>query len=177
MEIFMFPWNQNKTFVVLGVCLLLVLGIKAENGFAQEGGRLEVSTVEGGSTLDFGNLRSLEADGSPVAEAASRQVRLAVRAAAGSAYRITQVVNSEPRNQEGTACPLEAIRYSVTVEKGFGTLRASSPTPLSVGEQEIFISGETGEEAELLVTYDFMVPPVQKAGRYNATITYRVSPL
>lgn len=135
---------------------------------------LEVAVVTGESSIDFGNLRSLDASGDPAGDAALRQVRLSVVSDLGRPYLITQMLQDYPTNPNGSALAEPALRYSITVEQGRGIVRTGNLEPLRPGAQEIYVSSDNEEQTVLLIAYDFLVPPGQKAGRYQGIVTYRV---
>ena len=135
---------------------------------------LEAAVVTGESSIDFGNLRSLDASGDPVGDSALRQVRISVVSDLGRPYLLTQMLQDYPTNPDGSALEQPAVRFSVTVEQGSGIVRTGNLEPLKPGAQEIYISSDNEEQTVLLIAYDFIVPPGQKAGRYQGIVTYRV---
>lgn len=135
---------------------------------------LQVMVLEGGNSLNFGQLRSLDNEGAPLSEASSRRVRLQVINPDRRSFVVTQVVNMEPANQNGTPLPAEAIRFRAAVENGSGTILVSQKQPFETGLQEIYESADNEQNVSLLIVYDFLVPPGQKAGQYQSSITYRL---
>ncbi len=135
---------------------------------------LEAMVVTGESSIDFGNLRSLDTSGAPAGDSAVRQVRISVVSDLGRPYLITQMLQDYPTNPNGSALEEPAVRFSITVEQGRGIVRTGNQEPLKPGAQEIYISSDNEEQTVLLINYDFIVPPGQKAGRYQGVVTYRV---
>ena len=136
---------------------------------------LEAAVVTGESAIDFGSLRSLDSDGAPAGDSAVRQIRLSVTSDLGRPYVITQMLQDYATNPNGS--PLEnpdAIRFSINVEQGSGIVRTGNLEPLKPGAQEIYISSDNEDQTVITITYDFIVPPGQKAGRYHGVVTYRV---
>jgi len=134
---------------------------------------LEAIVVTGESSIDFGNLRSLDASGAPLGDSSVRQVRLSVVSDLGRPYLITQMLQDYPVNPDGSVLEEPAVRFSITVEQGRGIVRTGNLEPLRPGAQEIYISSDNEEQTVLLINYDFLVPPGQKAGRYQGIVTYR----
>jgi len=134
---------------------------------------LEAAVVTGESSIDFGNLRSLDENGDPIGDSAVRQVRLSVVSDLNRPYLITQMLQDYPTNPDGSALEQPAVRYSINVEQGRGIVRTGNLEPLRPGAQEIYISSDNEEQTVLVITYDFIVPPGQKAGRYQGIMTYR----
>ena len=138
---------------------------------------LTVSFVGGGSSLDFGRLRNLDENGTPTTESSTRQVRLVIQPAGGVVrpYIVTQILSSEITQEAGGAAPTNSVLFRVEEESGSGEVRIPNPTPLTVGEQEIYRSSPTGGSSQLLITYDLTASPDQQAGTYNGIVDYRVS--
>lgn len=164
-------WKKIKQLSVVGA-LVSVLALPCAD--AQETLNLVVSVVTGETGVDFGQLRSLGPGGEPSSDSSVRQVRLTVTSDLRKSYIISQVVAEAPANPNGAMLQPDAIRVTVAVEEGSGTLKSSHLEPLSPNAQEIYISADTEERTVLLITYDFLVPPGQPAGRYQGMITYRV---
>lgn len=168
----MIPIMKNRQFFtgILAFCLLLLCG----NIAAAEMVDLEVMVVTGETGIDFGRLQSLDPSGDPVSDSAVRQVRLSVTSDTARPFVISQMLQDEPVNPNGTALAPQALRYTVTLEQGQGVIRTGNLEPLRPGTQEIYISSDNEERTVLLITYDFIVPAGQKAGRYQGMVTYRV---
>ena len=137
---------------------------------------LQVTSVQGGAALevDFGTAQSLGSEGEPAAEPVVRQTRLSVSSNSGRPYRIFQRVNGPWTGPGAVEIPLSAIRFSVTETQTGGSNRFPTPSPLSFGEQEIFLSDSTGSAENLVITYVMQLPPGQRAGSYRATVSYQV---
>lgn len=158
---------------VLLSCLCGTVSLAAPQAFS-ETLDLQTAVVTGESSIDFGNLRSLDSSGQPLSDSALRQVRLSVVSDLGRPYIVTQMLHDAPMNPNGAILEDQGIRYTVAVEQGRGIVRTGSLEPLKPGAQEIYISSDNEEQTVLLITYDFIVPPGQKAGRYQGVVTYRV---
>lgn len=150
------------------ICTLGVFSARAETL------DLEAAVITGENSIDFGNLRSLDLSGEPIGDAAVRQVRISVVSDLGRPYIITQMLQDRPTNSNGAPLEDPGVRFSVSVEQGRGLVRVGSLEPLKPGAQEIYISSDNEEQTVLLITYDFVVPPGQKAGRYQGIVSYRV---
>jgi len=135
---------------------------------------LQVTPVQDVRDVDFGQARSLGPQGEPEGSTVVRQVRLIVTSTSGRPYQIFQRVNEPWRSVAGEALPLESIRFYAARASTGGSIQVPNPTPLAVGEQELFLSDVAGSSDELLVTYAIQVPPGQRAGDYRTTMTYRV---
>lgn len=153
--------------------LLAALILVCPNAHAEDP-TLQVIVLEGGNSLDFGHLRSLDNEGAPLSEASSRRVRLQVMNPDRLSFVISQIVNMEPVNQNGTSLSADAIRFRAGLENGAGTLLASQKELLQTGLQEIYESADNDQNMSLVIVYDFLVPPGQKAGQYQSSITYRL---
>ena len=158
----------KKTVLVLAGLIFFASPLHAETL------TLDAMVVTGETSINFGSLRSLESNGEPASDSAARQVRLTVTSDLGRSFVISQMVQDSPVNTNGTALDPEHLRFRVTVENGRGIVRTSDREPLRPGMQEIYISDDNEAQTVLLITYDLTPPPVQKAGRYNGTISYRV---
>ncbi len=157
---------------VLCILLSLTLFLTSSNASA-ETIDLQAAVVTGETAIDFGRLQSLESSGEPVSDSEVRQVRLAVSSDAVQPYVISQMLQDDPSNPNGTVLEPQAIRFSVALEQGQGVVRTGNLEPLRPGMQEIYISSDNEGQTVLLITYDFIVPPGQKAGRYQGQVTYR----
>ncbi|MFA6600735.1 MAG: hypothetical protein WC352_00305 [Candidatus Omnitrophota bacterium] len=135
---------------------------------------LEVQFVNAGTSLEFGNLKSLDQNGEPVSDTSVVQVRLSVNTTLGRPYILTQTLQGDTMNQSGAVLPYEAIRFRVEQEAGSGLIRVPDGTPLRPGSQEIYFSDSAGSPASILVTYEMTVPAAQRAGNYRNTVNYRV---
>lgn len=133
----------------------------------------DVSVIDGGSSIDFGRLRSLNSDGSETGEVSIRQVRITVPENLGRPYTISQILSSRPENQDGGAVSEEAIRFRVQQENGMGSLMTGNEEPLREGPQEIYQSMD-GSAASIVITYHLLVPSGQSAGRYYSSLNYRI---
>ena len=138
---------------------------------------LDVSTAEGGTTIDFGPLKSLESDGSMPSGMYQKEVRLVVTSTQNRRYVLSQIVHSPPVGSRGEFFDLGLMSCYATIRQGDGELRVAHPTPLSTGEQEIFFSSGSGSTAEIILVYRIDMPPGNEAGIYNTSITYKVSTL
>lgn len=162
--------------MISGVALA-ILTLPSPWGRTQDEITLEVNFVSGENSLDFGRLRNLETDGTPTTDTATRQVRLVIQPVVGNQqpYVVSQILDTAPTNEQGTSVSPNSIVYRVQEEEGSGTVRIPEQTPLGIGEQEIYRSGATGGNAQLLITYDLVASPDQEAGSYNENMVYRVS--
>ena len=173
MEMSRLPLKMLKR-AAAGAVLFAAVAFLCPKANALEDPVLQVMVLEGGNSLNFGQLRSLDNEGAPLSEASSRRVRVQVVNPDRRSFVVTQIVNMEPVNQNGTSLPPEAIRFRATVENGSGTILVSQKQPLEAGLQEIYESADNEQNISLLIIYDFLVPPGQKAGQYQSSITYRL---
>lgn len=171
MEISRLPLKTLRALTagVLFAALILV----CPNAHAEDP-TLQVIVLEGGNSLNFGQLRSLDNEGAPLSETSSRRVRLQVMNPDMLSFVVSQIVNMEPVNQNGTPLPGDAIRFRAAIENGSGTLLSSQKAPLETGLQEIYESTDNDQNVSILIVYDFLVPPGQKAGQYQSSIAYRL---
>ena len=160
--------------IAAGAVLTALILVCREGNAVQNTPVLQVTVLNGGTSLDFGQLRSLDNAGASLADSSSRRVRLQIINPTNRPYVVSQIVNMEPVNQNGTPLPGDAIRFRVELESGAGMIRTSERTPLEPGLQEIYDGDDKEQTASLLIIYDFQVPPGQKAGPYQASITYRL---
>lgn len=153
--------------------LIFVVLLSLPEGFAAFD--LQVEILNGDTQLDFGQQESLDRDGRSIERVETQQVRLRVVTDLGRRYRIFQVFNGELHTPEQDQMPPGALRFFVTQTQGIGgVVHVLSSKPIQVGEEEIFLSESVGSEVELLIRYDFLVPPGQTAGNYQSAITYRL---
>ena len=145
--------------------------------FAAQGIHLNVSTAEGGSEIRFGQVQSLKEDGAPVTTTVTKEVILSITTDLNKRYMVSQMASSALVGAEGAVCPVESIRYTARIKNGSGEVRTVSQTSLHQGQEDIFISGDSGQPAQLTIFYELAVPQGQKAGNYNTSITYKVSTL
>lgn len=138
---------------------------------------LDVFTLDGASTIDFGTVKSLESDGSAPKGVYVKEVRLVVTSAQTRRYVLSQIVHSPPISSWGQLFDLTLMSCYATISQGDGQLRVAHPTPLSTGEQEIFLSSDRGGSAEIILYYRIEMPRGKEAGTYNTSITYKVSTL
>lgn len=157
-----------KLFLFLGLCL----SILGANALAQN---IQVQVINGGSTIDFGELRSLDAKGNPAGDLSRKQVRLTITNSNGNPYIVTQALQADPRNERGAELDRGAMTFRIELESGGGIVRTGDGQSFESGEEEIYVSDDAGSDAVLVVTYDFKVPGAQKAGRYHSTVSYRVN--
>jgi len=137
---------------------------------------LQVTSVQGSASLevDFGTARGLGPEGEPGMEPVARQVRLSVSSDSGRPYRVFQRVNGPWSGPDGVEIPLGAIRFSISETQTSGSNRFPGPAPLSLGEQEIFLSDASGSAENLVISYVAQLPPGQRAGSYRTTVSYQV---
>lgn len=69
---------------------------------------------------------------------------------------------------------MSAVLFSISGTRTSGLNRFPAPAPMSLGEQEIFLSDSAGTAEELLITYLVRLPAGQRAGSYRTTLSYRV---
>ncbi|PIQ82146.1 MAG: hypothetical protein COV76_05255 [Candidatus Omnitrophica bacterium CG11_big_fil_rev_8_21_14_0_20_64_10] len=153
--------------------LAVVLGIGLA-GPAAAAVTLRVAPVEGGRDMDFGLARSLNPQGEPTGDRVTRQVRLTITSSDPGRYQVFQSAGGRWTDLQGEEFPLDAVKFFVAEANGRGIVRFPNPTPLTLGEREIFLSEPSGGDRELLVTYTVQVPAGQRAGRYRMNMTYRV---
>jgi hypothetical protein len=142
---------------------------------AEEGIHLVVTMADGNNSLDFGQIKSLQPDGSPVRAMTSKEMVLTIRTDLNQRYIVSQIANTLPTGSGGSVCPSEAMRYTVRIKNGSGEIRTPSRSVLRQGTEDVFISGLDGSAAEIVILYELAVPAGQKAGYYNSSITYKVS--
>ncbi len=149
--------------------------VLAVAGTARAEVTLQVTSVQGGAALevDFGTARGLGPEGETAAEPVVRQTRLSVSSGSGRPYRVFQRVNGPWTGPDGTEIPLSAIRFSISETQTGGSNRFPSPSSLSLGEQEIFLSDPSGSAETLVITYLMQLPPAQRAGIYRTTVSYQ----
>jgi hypothetical protein len=135
---------------------------------------IEVVTLGGGRHIDLGVLKSIEEDGSPVMDFFSKEIKLTITNAGSKRYIVSQRLDAPPMSDKGIRFDQERIRCHVLLNSGTGFVRVPVPTSLGFGTQELFLSNQNGEDTELIVIYDFRVPPFKEAGRYQTSITYEV---
>ena len=155
---------------------LALIAVPAWAGLASAEVTLQVTSVQGGASLevDFGTARSLGPEGEPETEGAVRQARLSVSSDSGRPYRVLQRVNGPWIGPDGVEIPLSAVRFSISETQTAGSNRFPGPSPLSLGEQEIFLSDASGSAENLVITYLVNLPPGQRAGSYRTTLSYQV---
>jgi hypothetical protein len=124
--------------------------------------------------VDFGTVRSLGPQGEPESEVVVRRVRLTIDSHSTGRYQVFQRMNAPWLNPAGKEFPLGAVRFFVSESPARGDVRVPNPTPLVVGDQEIYLSDAAGSDTELVITYSVQVPPGQQAGRYQTSVSYRV---
>lgn len=136
---------------------------------------LTVTPAQGGASLevDFGTARSLGPSGELETDEVVRQVRLDVSSDSGRPYRVYQRVNGPWTGPAGEEIPPSAIRFLIS-DVRTGINRFPSASPLAVGEQELFVSDQSGSAESLVITYVVKLPPGQRAGNYRTTVSYRV---
>ena len=136
---------------------------------------LQVTPAQGGASLevDFGTVRSLGPDGELETDEVVRQVRLEISSDGGAPYRVYQRVNGPWTGPAGEEIPLSAIRFLLSETQG-GSNRFPNPAPISLGDQEIFVSDPSGSAETLVITYRLQLPPAQRSGSYRTTVSYQV---
>lgn len=156
------------------LAFLLIAGLLVPSGARAEL-TLQVVPLQGSRDIDFGEAQSLGPQGEPQGDTMVRQVRLVITNSNSSQrYQIFQRMNEPWKNVAGKELPLETIRFYVAESKTSGIIQVPNPTPLTLGEQELFLSDSTGSSDQLLVVYTVQVPPGQRAGDYRSTMTFRV---
>ena len=157
-----------------GVLALVLFGMAV--GAARAEVALQVTSVQGGASLevDFGTARGMGPEGETATEAVVRQTRLSVSSDSGRPYRVFQRVNGPWIGPGGFEIPLSAVRFSISETQTGGSNRFPGPSPLSLGEQEIFLSDGSGSSENLVITYLLQLPPGQRAGSYRTTVSYQV---
>lgn len=145
------------------------------SGTARAEVTLQVTSVQGGASLevDFGTARGLGPEGEPGTEPMVRQTKLTVSSNSGRSYRVFQRVNGPWAGPDGVEIPLGAVRFSISETRTGGSNRFPGPSPLSLGEQEIFLSDASGSAEDLVITYVVQLPPGQRAGIYRTTVSYQ----
>ena len=151
-----------------GICL-------AAPGAARAEVTLQVTSLQGSRDVDFGNTRSLGPEGEMESDTVIRQVRVTITSTSTSRYQVFQRINEPWRNLAGEELPMENVQFFISDASAGSTVRFPNPTPMSAGEQEIFLSAENpADSEEFLVTYTLRVPPGQQAGDYRTTMSFRV---
>jgi len=137
---------------------------------------LTVTPVQGGASLevDFGTARSLGPEGEAESDTVIRQVKLNVSSNSARPYQVFQRVNGPWLSPDGKEIPMSAVQFSISETRTNGANRFPSPAPMSLGEQEIFLSDPAGTAEELLITYKVKVPKGQLAGSYDTKVSYRM---
>lgn len=176
MEIFGLKSNKRRFTWLRAAVFMVFISLIPGFGFSQndEVG-LDVQLLDGGSSIDFGSLKSLDPSGEPVVDSSIVQVRLTVTTQLNRPYVITQTLNSDIVNQDGAALPDGTIRYRVQIEQGGGLVTVTDLAPLRQETQEIYLSDEMGQPASLLIIYELILPKGQSAGRYFNAINYQVN--
>jgi hypothetical protein len=136
--------------------------------------KIEVVTLGGGRHIDLGVLKSIEEDGGPVTDLFSKEIKLRITNTGSKRYIVSQRLDAPPMSDRGIQFDQGHIRCHVLLNSGTGIVRVPAPTSLGFGTQELFLSNENGEDTELIVIYDFWLPPFKEAGRYQTSITYEV---
>ena len=154
--------------------VLVIFGMAAAPAGAEV--TLQVTSVQGVASLevDFGTARSVGPEAELGAEGLVRQVRLSISSDSGRPYRVVQRVNGPWSGPDGQEIPLSAVRFSLSETGTGGSNRFPGPAPLSLGEQEIFLSDSSGSPEELVITYAVQMPAGQRAGPYRTTVSYHV---
>jgi hypothetical protein len=122
-------------------------------------------------------LDSLEEDGTPVTDMFTKEVRIKVSNSGSKRYKVSQLFRSRVVSTEGIPFDTENLRCHVQIESGSGTVRVPNPTPIRVGEQELFVSDAEGLGVNLIVIYSVLVPEFKEAGDYHTAISYRAQTL
>ncbi len=135
---------------------------------------MEIVPVDGGRDIDFGSMDSVVPDRGQTIY--SKEVQLRIVNRSGRRFVLSQYFQSPPISDEGRIYEPSLITCRVQLRGGDGEIRAPFSEPVETGEREIFLSGED-EITELLIVYEIRVPAFQDAGRYNASIAYKVSTL
>lgn len=159
---------------------LAVLGLAAglwlwAPGSAGADVTLQVTSLQGSRDIDFGNARSLGSEGELESDVVIRQVRITITSTSSNRYQVFQRINEPWRALSGEDLPMENVQFFISEAAAGGTVRFPNPTPMSVGEQEIFLSSDNpGSSEEFLITYTIQVPPGQQTGDYRTTLSFRV---
>ncbi len=163
---------RRRTLLLL--CAAAVIGWVG--GPAWAGVSLQVSPVQGGASLevDFGTARSLGADGEEESDTVIRQVKLKISSDSSRSYRVLQRMNGPWAGPDGKEIPVGTVQLSVSESGTGGTNRFPTPSTISLGEQEIFLSSPSGAAEDLLLTYTVKIPVGQRAGSYRTTVSYQV---
>ncbi len=164
----------------LGIGLFLAMGLfwagMPSTALSQQDNlSLDVTLLDGGTSIDFGSLRSLNPSGEAVVDSSLVQVRIRVDTALNRPYIVTQTLNSDIVNQDGAALPDGTIRFRAQIEQGSGLVTTTEMAPLRQETQEIFLSDDNGGSVTLLLIYELTLPKGQSAGRYFNAINYQVN--
>lgn len=138
---------------------------------------LEVATVDGGSTIDFGVINDQMPGTEFAAGSITKEVRLTVTDTGNQRYVVSQMVHAPPTDGGGHLFDSAKISCYAAFRQGSGDLRIAHATPLFIGEQEIFYSSASGGTSEIILVYRIDAPQNNPAGVYNTLITYKVSTL
>jgi hypothetical protein len=136
---------------------------------------VDVVTIDGDRNIDFGQLKSVRSPEHSEPNVYNRQVKLTIDNTTSSRYLVSQIFKDEPRNPKAGPFDMNMIKCYVTVRDGSGVARIPHPQSVRRGEQDLYLSDATGADAELIVYYSMTIPPNQSAGRYDTSITYKVS--
>lgn len=158
-----------KPGILWGIGALALLSVSSP---AQAELTLQVTPLQDGRDVDFGQARSLGPQGEPESDTVVRQVRLTITSTTGQPYQVFQRINEPWRNVAGQELPLESVLFYISEATPPGLNRFPNPEPMGVGEREIFISD--GESGQLRLVYTIQVPPGQQTGDYRTTLSFRV---
>lgn len=161
--------NRNKYLIIFIMTSFLALSHQA---IAQV--TLETRPIRGGFDLDFGTASSLGPNGEPESDTIVQEVRVTITNPAGGRYQVFQSFLGPMLNERGEAMPFEAVDFFITNARTAGIVRFPNPTPIRIGEEEIFLSNEQGSNEEFIIRYTIHVPVGQRAGRYRTNVTFRV---
>ncbi len=128
-------------------------------------------------TVNFGTARSLGPHGEPESDTVVRQVKLTIASTSSKSYAVYQRISGPWLNSSGKELPIESVRFSVSSSGSSGTVYFPNLSPLSLGEQRVFLSDGSGTNQELTLIYNLSIPLGQQAGDYQTNVTYRVESL
>lgn len=153
--------NRVNRSALAGV-LYLFFGIQAS--FAAV--NLSVNPIDGSNSLRFEQkeFSGLES---------KKQVRVRVTSTDGKKYQVFQRVLDPIVNEKGQVLNVQAIESQTLANSNTaGTLYAQNPSPLGMGEELIYSSGQGGESDFFVVGYDLRPELLDAGGNLTGKIVY-----
>lgn len=134
---------------------------------------LTITNEDGFRDIDFGVVQSLDDTGEVRARKYRKEVRIEINNTGSDRYTLYQQFNQPPHSDGGFRYPIDLIKTTLRVESGIGVNRAINPISARMGRQELYLSGMTGEDVIVYITYEIEIPGLQESGTYNTNITYK----